>query len=110
MNGKNHGRGTKCKAGYPKKFQEETSVPEDEYPLNRRQNGQGPRYQWMKKVCSTDICIDNQWVVSYSPFLLYKYQAHFNVEVCSSVKAIKYILISIYFKGNNSYSSCLEFI
>lgn len=70
MNDKNDGRGKKCKAGYPKQFQEETSGPENEYPLNRRQNGQGPRYQWMKKVCSTDICIDNQWVVSYSPFLL----------------------------------------
>lgn len=36
MKDKTDGRGRKCKAGYPKEFQEETSVQEDGYPLYRR--------------------------------------------------------------------------
>lgn len=48
-----------CKAGYPKQFQEETSIQEDGYPLYRRQNGTGPRRQWMKKFCGTNFSMDN---------------------------------------------------
>ena len=33
MKDKNDGRGRKCKAGYPKQFQEGTSIQEDGYPL-----------------------------------------------------------------------------
>lgn len=100
MKDKNDGRGRRCKAGYPKHFQEETSIQEDGYPLYRRRNGTGPRCQLMKKVRGTDVSMDNRWVVPYSPYLLQKYQAHINVEVCSSVKAIKYIHKYI-FKGND---------
>ncbi|XP_055913568.1 uncharacterized protein LOC129947118 [Eupeodes corollae] len=35
--------------------------------------------------------IDNRWVVPYSPFLCKTYEAHINVELCSSLKSIKYI-------------------
>ncbi|GBP83349.1 hypothetical protein EVAR_54366_1 [Eumeta japonica] len=38
-----------------------------------------------------DIDIDNRWVVPYSPLLSKTYNAHINVEFCSSVKSIKYI-------------------
>ncbi|GFW14726.1 uncharacterized protein TNCV_1561891 [Trichonephila clavipes] len=34
---------------------------------------------------------DNEWVVPYSPLLSKTYKAHINVELCSSVKSIKYI-------------------
>ncbi|XP_044598377.1 uncharacterized protein LOC123274709 [Cotesia glomerata] len=37
------------------------------------------------------IDIDNRWVVPYSPLLSKTYNAHINVEFCSSVKSIKYI-------------------
>ena len=38
----------------------------------------------------------NCWVVPYNPFLSNKYKAHINVEVCGTVKAIKYINKYIY--------------
>lgn len=107
MKDKNDGRERKCKAGYPKQFQEETSIQEDGYPLYRRRNGQGPRRQWTKKVRGTDISMDNRWVVPYSPYLLYKYQAHINVEVCTSVKAIEYINKYI-FIGNDRMTVQLQ--
>ena len=35
--------------------------------------------------------MDNSWVVPYNPFLLLKYNAHINVELCSTVKSVKYL-------------------
>ena len=40
--------------------------------------------------------MDNQNVVSYCPYLSLKYNAHINVEVCTSSRAIKYIYKYIY--------------
>ncbi|XP_071043086.1 uncharacterized protein [Parasteatoda tepidariorum] len=37
------------------------------------------------------VDIDNRWVVPYSPLLCKTYKAYINVELCSSVKSIKYI-------------------
>jgi len=42
----------------------------------------------------------NQWVVPYSPYLLTRYNCHINVEVCSVIKAIKYLYKYIY-KGHD---------
>ena len=36
--------------------------------------------------------IENQWVVPFDPFLLQSLKSHVNVEICSSIKAIKYVL------------------
>jgi hypothetical protein len=36
-----------------------------------------------------NIQVDNRFVVSYNSFLSHKYNAHINVELCSTVKAIK---------------------
>jgi hypothetical protein len=37
------------------------------------------------------LCIDNRWVVPYNRALLFKYNAHINVEVCGSIYAVKYL-------------------
>lgn len=34
---------------------------------------------------------DNRWVVPYNPFLSFVFNCHINVEVVSSVKAVKYL-------------------
>ncbi|GBM09784.1 hypothetical protein AVEN_101822-1 [Araneus ventricosus] len=40
--------------------------------------------------------MDNRFVVPYNPYLLLKYNAHINVEVCTSLRAVKYIYKYIY--------------
>ncbi|KAG5578002.1 hypothetical protein H5410_058136 [Solanum commersonii] len=35
--------------------------------------------------------LDNSWVVPYNPFLLSKFNCHINVEICSDIRAVKYI-------------------
>jgi hypothetical protein len=93
----------KCTKNYPKAFCEQTIFREDGYPEvaqsdNGRthtvtQNGQPHTYT-------------NHDVVPYNPFLSAKYDCHINVEVCISVKAIKYIHKYIY-KGHDC--TTLEF-
>ena len=45
--------------------------------------------------------MDNRWVVPYNPYLTRRYKCHINVEVCSSIKVIKYLYKYIY-KGRPS--------
>ena len=40
----------------------------------------------------------NRWVVQYNPYLLLKFNCHINVEICSSIKCVKY-LYKYLFKG-----------
>lgn len=35
--------------------------------------------------------LDNRWVVPYNPVLLRAFEAHINVELCNSIKSIKYV-------------------
>jgi len=44
--------------------------------------------------------VGNEFVVAYNPYLLAKYDAHINVEVCSTVKSVKY-LYKYVFKGHD---------
>jgi hypothetical protein len=44
--------------------------------------------------------IDNSWIVPYNPHLLLRYDCHINVEVCSSVRAVKYLFKYVY-KGHD---------
>ena len=37
--------------------------------------------------------LNNQWVVPYNPYLVSKFDCDINVEICSTVKAVKYICI-----------------
>ena len=82
----------KCSKGYPKEFRERTAQNEDGYPVyRRRDNGRVFRTH-------RGMVLDNRWVVPYSPYLFMKYNCHINVEVCSTVKAVKY-LHKYVFKG-----------
>jgi hypothetical protein len=46
------------------------------------------------------IKLDNRWVVPYNPYLTTKYNCHINVEICSSITAIKYLFKYVY-KGHD---------
>ena len=44
--------------------------------------------------------LDNRWVVPYNSFLLLKYNANINVEICTAVSAVKYLYKYVY-KGHD---------
>ncbi|GBN64593.1 hypothetical protein AVEN_156439-1 [Araneus ventricosus] len=77
-----------CKKMFPKEFRTETTMNVSVYPLYRR--------------CPSDTTfvrgreMDNRFVVPYNPYLLLKYDAPINVEVCTSLSAVKYIYKYIY--------------
>ncbi|XP_030060875.1 uncharacterized protein LOC115471313 [Microcaecilia unicolor] len=83
----------KCSKKFPKPFQNETIQNCDGYPkYHRRDNGVGTLLHGK--------IINNTWVVPYNPFLLLKYNSHINVEVCASIKSVKYLFKYVY-KGHD---------
>lgn len=78
------GEPKKCRWNYPRQFQETTQQGDDSYPLYRqRDNG--------IEVNVRNSVLDNRWVVPYNPKLLMMFNCHINVEVCSSIKSVKYV-------------------
>lgn len=86
----------KCTKHYPRNFLEETSVQENGYPLYRRRNNSSTYEIPHPQDRNQKFTIDNRWIVPYNPYLTRHFKAHINVEVCSSVQAIKYIHKYIY--------------
>ena len=79
-----------CTKNYPRNFVEETATDFNGYPLYRRHNI-GITY-----TTHNGIVMDNQDVVPYNRYMMYKFNSHINVEVCTNAKAIKYIYMYIY--------------
>ena len=89
-----------CKNYYPRPFNASTLQGKDSYPIYRRRDD-GRR----AKVRGEEL--DNRWVVPYNPYLLRRYNCHINVEVCSSIKAVKYLFKYIY-KGHDRASVSID--
>ena len=86
-------RDGKCTKKFPKAFAERTTTGNDSYQV----------YQLSNNHCTVQVCgikLDNRWVVPYKPHLLLKYNAHINVEICSTVSAVKYLYKYVY-KGHD---------
>ncbi|XP_042942780.1 uncharacterized protein LOC122276962 [Carya illinoinensis] len=82
-----------CKNNYPKQFVSNTVVGNDCFPIYKRcNNGR------TAKIRGHDL--DNRWVVPYNPYLLAMFDCHINVEICSTIKAVKYLYKYIY-KGHD---------
>ena len=84
-----------CSKYYPMEYCEETTVRREGYPQYKRPNNgrtarPGPNADKH----------DNKWVVPHNLWLVTKYDAHINVEVCATVAAVKYLYKYI-FKGND---------
>ncbi len=101
MKTKAHANAPACSKNYPKDFCDETVYEDESYPqYRRRDTGRlvektvpafGHREAYI-------VSLDNRWVVPYNPWLLCLFNCHMNVEVCSSIKAVKYLFKYI-FKG-----------
>ncbi|XP_042988839.1 uncharacterized protein LOC122316384 [Carya illinoinensis] len=82
-----------CKNRYPKEFTANTTVETDCFPSYKRSNN-----GVIARIRGKDL--DNRWVVPYNPYLVSKYNCHINVEICCTVKAVKYLYKYIY-KGHD---------
>ena len=94
----------KCSKKYPRKFCDETISNEDGYPVYRRReviNGE------RRKVKCKCVWLDNRLVVPYCPYLSKCYNAHINVEICSSISAFKYLFKYVY-KGDDRTTVVLQ--
>lgn len=82
-----------CSKRYPKQFQNETITNNDGYPVYQRRND-GRTF-----ISHKGETIDNRHIVPYNMVLATMFDCHINVEICSSIRPIKYIYKYI-FKGN----------
>jgi len=77
----------KCKKRYPRSFSEETRCDVDEYRRRQTRIFVDPK---------TQRVVDNRRIVLYNLHLATKYHAHINVEICSSIYAVKYMYKYVY--------------
>jgi hypothetical protein len=80
----------KCSKKFPKALRDETGDDEDGFPLYRRRVINNDLRGWQHDKYG-DMVFDNTWVVPYNRALLKRYQCHCNVEVCSTLHAVKYL-------------------
>ena len=90
----------KCKSKYPRPFNQNTLQGKDSYPVYRRRDD-GRQAKVHRQM------LDNKWVVPYNPYLLRMFNCHINVEVCSSIKAVKYLYKYVY-KGHDRASISID--
>ncbi|GBN46953.1 hypothetical protein AVEN_170958-1 [Araneus ventricosus] len=88
-------RDGQCCKSFPKQFKDDTEENVNGYPIYCRRA--------TEPVQVGKYSIDNRWVVPYNLWLLKKFNAHINVEVCASVKSVKYLYKYVY-KGHNAAS------
>lgn len=81
----------KCAQRYPRQLLQETQTGNDGYPLYRRRKPDNGGFTATIKMNGVDVEVDNRWVVPHSPLLSKIFNAHINVELCSSIKSIKYL-------------------
>ena len=100
-----------CSKRFPKASREETEVNVGGYPAYRRRLRfppagvpDAPCEQWLPRSIGRGEQ-DSTWVVPFNAFLLTKFECHLNVEVCTSIRAVKYLYKYTY-KGPDR--ACIE--
>ncbi|XP_057339411.1 uncharacterized protein LOC130676921 [Microplitis mediator] len=82
-----------CSEKFPKNFRSETTMDDNGYPFYRRRD-EGTIFSRNGHI------FDNRHVVPYNPQLLKMFNCHINVEVVSSIRAVKYLYKYVY-KGHD---------
>ena len=77
-------RDNKCIHGYPKSFQQSTTMDNEGYPHYARPND-GHSYS------VRNFMLDNRWIVPYNPFCLLWLLCHINVECAIRFGSMSYI-------------------
>lgn len=84
----------RCSKFYPKDYNPETYIKaEDGMPQYRRRDDN-------KSITKLVYKFTNRDVVPYNPYLLLKYNAHINLELCACDKVVKYLYKYVY-KGHD---------
>jgi hypothetical protein len=78
-----------CSKKFPKPFRDNTNVNVKGYALYRRREST----PWIN---ASGHPVDNRWVVPYNKVLTLKYNAHINLEVCTSMDVVKYLFKYLY--------------
>ena len=85
-----------CSKRFPKDFSKETTHGVDSYPNYRRRSpevgGNTVTLDSLVNVTRIRKTFDNRCVVPHNPWLLRQLNCHVNVEICTSVRSIKYVL------------------
>ncbi|PIA60437.1 hypothetical protein AQUCO_00300146v1 [Aquilegia coerulea] len=82
---------------FSKTFSSATVQGNDSYAIYKKpKNGRS-------FINSRGIQVYNSWIVPYNAWLLRKYNCHINVEICSTIKCVKYLCKYVY-KGPNRVS------
>jgi hypothetical protein len=84
--------GGKCTCRYPRPYSEHTSTDNDGYPVYRRRDD-GVAFT------RNNHTFTNRDIVPYNPYLTQKYNCHINVEIATSVTAVKYLYIQVHLQG-----------
>ncbi|XP_065321170.1 uncharacterized protein LOC135928643 [Gordionus sp. m RMFG-2023] len=77
-----------CTKKFPKDFQKGSQHNANGYPFYQRRD-KGFIHVGGKPV-------DNRYVIPYNKYLLLKFNAHINVQICTSIKSVKYIFKYVY--------------
>ncbi|SAL99778.1 hypothetical protein, partial, partial [Absidia glauca] len=85
-----------CSKGFPKNFALATVDSGAGYPIYRRRD-------LGLAIEKKGVPLNNRWVVPHNVYLCTKYNAHLNVEICSSITAVKYLYKYVY-KGHDRAS------
>ncbi|CAN6573919.1 unnamed protein product [Malus baccata var. baccata] len=80
------------KRKYSKPFALVTVQGNDSYPIYQRRGNRLP----VSLDRQGNIMVDNSWVIPYNPWLLLRYDCHINVEICASIKSVKYLYKYVY--------------
>jgi Helitron helicase-like domain at N-terminus len=97
---KDYGTGFSCSKNFPRSYMEETVMDQNSYPSYRRRVNRFSATVRDPLNRRETVTVGNKWVVPYNPYLSKKYKAHINVEICGTIRAIRYIHKYIY-KGSD---------
>ncbi len=90
----------RCSKGYPRLFCDRTDNTTGSYPIYARPNDGRTFNKRDQHGNMQAFTFNNTWVVPYNPYLLKRYNCHINVEICSSITAVKYLYKYVY-KGHD---------